>query len=288
MEQKLSSLPVSLFVDSVSAVEVDLVGPPLITSKSFDLFVRGQFDGRGQHWDLPYLPEKLVLPDVDSRMLLLALSQFSANSAAYVHYKAGFLQYNITDDMIPKHSPIRLNTVSLGIFVPELPGRYPNSPVVLQVSARSAPTVTYQPDSLTVGGSTLVEAFVLSPQQPPISIFQMQADCLTEIDLLLSEEAAGARISVKNFSLSLIQSSVGQVKVENMEKTLGFSLKILLPLVNEHLKNIFPFPANMPRLQNPVIRVLQGYIVIMTDLHLSQPPQDQDSPEDLRSFYSAL
>ncbi|XP_063815167.1 bactericidal permeability-increasing protein-like isoform X2 [Pseudophryne corroboree] len=177
MEELLSSLPVSWSVDSVSSLEFPLIGPPLITEKSLDLLIKGQFVGRSQRWDVPYPPEKLVLPDLDSRMLLLALSDFSANSAGFVHYKAGVLKSNITDDMIPKQSPLHLNTKSLGFFVPELPSRFPDSPpILLQVSARSAPIVSCQPDSLTVEVSVDMEVFVMYPDRPLIPIIQMQAE----------------------------------------------------------------------------------------------------------------
>ncbi|XP_072270375.1 bactericidal permeability-increasing protein-like [Pyxicephalus adspersus] len=265
VEKTLSTLPVSLSVDSVSDVEIDLVGPPLISNNSFDLLVRGEFVALSQHMT-PYRPEKLVLPDVDSRMLLLALSQFSANSAGFVHYKVGFLKYNITDDMIPKSSPIRLNMKSLQIFAPELLTRYPDSPpLLLQVSARSAPTVTCLLDSLTVQGSADIDVFAMYTDRPLISLFQLQADFLIGVDLVLSEETVGATISVGNFSLSLIHSNVGTVKVDTMQKTLNVAMKILLPILNGRLKKIIPLPSIL-RLQNPVVRVLQGYIVIMTDL----------------------
>ncbi|XP_040186119.1 bactericidal permeability-increasing protein-like [Rana temporaria] len=266
MEKTLSTLPVSIAVDSVSEVEVDLVGPPLITSERFDLLVKGDFVAQSQSLT-PYQPEKLVLPDVDSRMLLVALSQFSANSAGFVHYKAGFLKYNVTDDMIPTMSPIRLNINGLGIFAPEMPSRYPDSPpLLLQVSARSAPTVTCLLDSLTVQASMDIEVFAMYSGQPSISLFQIQADSLTGVDIVLSEETVGATISVKNFSLSLVRSSVGTVKVDAIQKTLNVALKFLLPLLNGHIKNIIPLPMNMLRLQNPVVRVMQGYVLIMTDL----------------------
>ncbi|KAM9296208.1 bactericidal permeability-increasing protein-like [Gastrophryne carolinensis] len=233
MEQVLNSLPVSLLVDSVSSVDVNLVGPPNITSESLDLLVKGEFVGHTERWDFPYPPEKLVIPDVDSRMLLLALSQFSANSAAFVHYKAGFLKLNITDDMVPRQSPIRLNMKSLAMFAPELSSHYPDSlPVLLQVSARSPPAISCEPDALSVQASTDVEAFVTYPDRPPVSIFQIQADCITGVDLVLSQEAMGATISVKNFSLALVHSDVGPVKVEAMQRTLNFALKLALPLVN--------------------------------------------------------
>ncbi|XP_044129065.1 bactericidal permeability-increasing protein-like [Bufo gargarizans] len=270
MEKSLSNFPVSLNVDMVSSFEISLLGPPLITEKRFDLLVKGDFVDRSHHWDLPFPPEKLFLPDVDSRMLLLALSEFTANSAGFVYYKAGALMSNVTDEMIPKQSPLRLNVKSLAMFVPELPSHFPDSPpIVLQVSARSAPTVTCQPDSLTVQASADIQAFVTYPNQTWLPIFQIQADSLTAVNVVLSNDTLGATISVKNFSLTLVHSNVGPIKMDALQKTLSFGLKIMTPVLNERLKKMIPLPTPLVCLQDPTVRVLQGYLVIMTDLQVT-------------------
>ncbi|XP_069808696.1 bactericidal permeability-increasing protein-like [Dendropsophus ebraccatus] len=281
METILSSLPVSLAVDQISTFEISLLGPPSITEKNFDLLVKGEFVGRYHHWDLPFPPEKLVLPDVDSRMLILALSEFTANSAGFVHYQEGALQINVTDDMIPKQSPIHLNMRSLAMFVPELPSHFPDSlPILLQVSARSAPTVSCQPDSLTVQVSADVQAYVTYPNQTQIPIFQIQVDSVTEVNVVLAEETMGATIAVKNFSLKLIHSSVGPVKMDNLQRTLSLGLKLMTPMLNERLKTMLPLPTPLLRLQDPFIRVLQGYLIIMTDLQVTPLSHSSVKPEN--------
>ncbi|CAN2390665.1 lipopolysaccharide binding [Pristimantis euphronides] len=270
MNKILSSLPVALSVDQVSLFEVPLLGPPVITEDRFDLLLLGEFVGRFQHWDLPFPPEKLVLPDVDSRMLLLALSEYTANSAGFVHYKAGVLRINITDDMIPKASPLRLNVKSLAMFMPELPSHFPDSPpLLLQVSARSAPTVSCQPDSLTVAVSADVQAFAMYQNQTLRPVFRMQADSVTAVTVVLSEETLGATVAVTNFSLTLVHSDAGPVKMDSLEKTLSFGLKIMTPILNERLKTMIPLPTSLLRLQDPVMRVLKGYLVVLTDLQVT-------------------
>ncbi|KAM4606876.1 bactericidal permeability-increasing protein-like, partial [Discoglossus pictus] len=183
-------------VDSVAAIEVPLVAPPLVNENNLELAVKGQFVGLTQRWEPPYTPEKLVLPDLDSRMLLLALSQFSANSAGYVHYKAGALRSNVTDDMIPKISPLRLNIKGLAMFAPELPQRFPDSPpLLLQVSARSPPSLSFLEDSLTLQVSADIRLFAMYPERPLDPLFQLQADGEFQVDIVLSEESVGASLT---------------------------------------------------------------------------------------------
>ncbi|XP_053556101.1 bactericidal permeability-increasing protein isoform X2 [Bombina bombina] len=190
--------PVSWRVDSVSAVEFPLVVPPNITELILELGVKGEFVGIAQRWEAPFPPEKFVLPDIDSRMLLLGLSQFTVNSAGYVHYKSGFLRANVTDDMIPKESPLRLNIKSLGIYAPELPTRFPDSPpVLLQISASSPPFVSCQSNALTVQVATDIQIFAMNPKQQLAPLFQLQSDGEFQVDLLLSEQSLGAQLAEK-------------------------------------------------------------------------------------------
>ncbi|KAM4603232.1 bactericidal permeability-increasing protein-like, partial [Discoglossus pictus] len=259
LEGIISNLPVSQPVDSVAAIEVPLVAPPLVNENNLELAVKGQFVGLTQRWEPPYTPEKLVLPDLDSRMLLLALSQFSANSAGYVHYKAGALRSNVTDDMIPKISPLRLNIKGLAMFAPELPQRFPDSPpLLLQVSARSPPSLSFLEDSLTLQVSADIRLFAMYPERPLDPLFQLQADGEFQVDIVLSEESVGASLTSRNFSLSLIHSDVGLVKVDALQNIATLALKVVVcPLVNERLRKILHLPLARVRLQNPSVRLLQ-------------------------------
>ncbi|KAG8567283.1 hypothetical protein GDO81_013561 [Engystomops pustulosus] len=112
MEKVLINLPVTLSVDEAALFDISLLGPPLITEKTFDLLVKGEFDGRFHHWDLPLSPEEIILPDIDSRMLLMAVSEYTANSAGFVHYKTGALKINITDDMVSGDTFKEINILS--------------------------------------------------------------------------------------------------------------------------------------------------------------------------------
>ncbi|NP_001088621.1 uncharacterized protein LOC495518 precursor [Xenopus laevis] len=276
MEKLLSSLPVTQPVDSVAALEVALVSPPLITEQNVDLLVKGQFVGLSQHWDIPYSPVEIDLPDADSAVVF-AVSQFSANSAAYVHYKSGLLRANITDNMIPKESPFRLNTKSFAAFAPELPNRFPDSPpLLLQVSAQSPPEVTCQADLLTLSVSLDLQVSALYPQRPLVPVFELQADFETQINILLSEETMGAQLALRNFSLALLHSDAGPVKVEQLQRMMSFALKgIIFPLLNKKLQNIFLIPTPLVRLQNPTVRVFQGYLVVVSDLEIDIWTQPQ-------------
>ncbi|KAG8567278.1 hypothetical protein GDO81_013558 [Engystomops pustulosus] len=106
----------------------------------------------------------------------------------------------------------------------------------------------------------------------------MQANSLTAVNMVLSEETFGATIYVKNFQLTLVHSNVGPVKMDNLQKTLSFGLKIMTPVLNERLKKMFLLPFH---LQDPIVHVEKGYLLIMTDLlvttlsHYKMKPENQ-------------
>ncbi|NXX84345.1 BPI protein, partial [Urocolius indicus] len=102
-------------------------------------------------------------PLAQEPMLLLALSEFVANSAAFAYFTAGALRRNITSDSLPRRFPLQLRTKSVGLFSPQLQELYPDQPMELQLWARRQPLFSCRPDALhgTLYGSA--EASVMLP-----------------------------------------------------------------------------------------------------------------------------
>uniref|UniRef100_A0A8C5MSA7 Bactericidal permeability-increasing protein n=1 Tax=Leptobrachium leishanense TaxID=445787 RepID=A0A8C5MSA7_9ANUR len=165
-------------VDSVSSLEYQLVDLPQIKEQSLDLLVKGQFIGHSQRWDFPGQPVNLVLPEADSHMVLLALSEFSANSAGYVHFMSGILSYNVTDNIVSAgvRYIITYSCFFPSVFCLQITTQFPDSPtLLLHVWAHSPPAVTCQPDILTVNISVDMQLYATYPEKPPIPIFQIKA-----------------------------------------------------------------------------------------------------------------
>uniref|UniRef100_A0A8C0QHG1 Bactericidal permeability-increasing protein n=1 Tax=Chelonoidis abingdonii TaxID=106734 RepID=A0A8C0QHG1_CHEAB len=187
--------------------------------------------------DTPFSPAPFLLPDEGDHMLLLGLSEFSANSAAFVYFTAGSLRKNFRDDMIPKRSPIRLNTGSVGVFFPEVRKLYPDMPMELHLSARKQPLLTCRPDSLALALFGTAEAFVVLPNATLASAFLL--------DLVsagqgpghpgsLSPRGPGILLPLGSGSSPL--TSAPFVSPEKLKK--GFPLPSIynLSLVNPHVK----------------------------------------------------
>ncbi|KAL8179864.1 UNVERIFIED_CONTAM: hypothetical protein K2H54_073671, partial [Gekko kuhli] len=119
LEPYLQTLPVTAKIDKVSGIDYSLVGPPVATSDSLDLGLKGEFFSLAHRSAAPFEPPALPFPVDHDRMLYFGASSYLFNTAGYVYYQAGALTYDITDDMIPKESKLRLNTSSFGPLVPQ-------------------------------------------------------------------------------------------------------------------------------------------------------------------------
>ncbi|NWV70131.1 BPI protein, partial [Malurus elegans] len=109
-------------------------------------------------------------------MLLFAITEFLANSAAFTYFTAGALRRNISSDMLPRQFPLQLRTRNMEIFSPKLQERYPDQPMELHLWARQQPLLSCHPDALhgTLFGSA--EAFVVLPNATRVPVFLLNID----------------------------------------------------------------------------------------------------------------
>ncbi|NXJ83217.1 BPI protein, partial [Trogon melanurus] len=118
----------------------------------------------------------VVLPAAQEPMLLLAVTEFVANSAAFVYFTAGALRRNISSDTLPRRFPIQLRTKNMGLFVPQLQELYPDRPMELQLWARQQPLLSCHPDALHGALFGSAEAFVVLPNAIRVPAFLLNID----------------------------------------------------------------------------------------------------------------
>ncbi|XP_071059376.1 bactericidal permeability-increasing protein-like [Pseudochaenichthys georgianus] len=104
-------------------------------------------------------------------MLYIGVSSFTIESAAFVYNTAGALSLYITDDMIPTISPIRLNTQTFGVFIPQIAQRFPGLMMKLLVKMAKAPVITFEPNNATVQSFASVTAYAIQPNATLTPLF---------------------------------------------------------------------------------------------------------------------
>ncbi|NWH39189.1 BPI protein, partial [Chloropsis hardwickii] len=115
-------------------------------------------------------------PVAHEPMLLLAVTEFVANSAAFTYFTAGALRRNISSDMLPRRFPLQLRTKSMEVFSPQLQERYPDQPMELQLWARQQPLLSCHPDALHGTLFSSAEAFVVLPNATRVPAFLLNID----------------------------------------------------------------------------------------------------------------
>ncbi|NXN34853.1 LBP protein, partial [Rhinoptilus africanus] len=130
-------------------------------------------------------------------MLLLAVTDFVVNSAAFTYFTAGALHRNISDDMLPRRFPLQLKTKSMGLFSPKLQERYPNHPMELHLSARRQPLLSFRPDALHGTLFSSAEAFVVLPNATRVPAFLLNIDANVTGKPLISRNRLGGTVSLK-------------------------------------------------------------------------------------------
>uniref|UniRef100_A0A8C8DRD1 Bactericidal permeability-increasing protein n=1 Tax=Oryzias sinensis TaxID=183150 RepID=A0A8C8DRD1_9TELE len=170
LNPRLKTLNVLAKVDKYAEIEYSMVSSPQISQPAIDLNLKGEFYNIGRHQEAPFPAPAFSLPAQSSNMIYIALSSFTPNSAGFVYNNAGVLSMYVTDDMIPRSSPIRLSTSTFGFFIPQVTMRSrPSAPMTspqdlrLYSFADKNPVVKFQPNVMTVDATATATAYAIQP-----------------------------------------------------------------------------------------------------------------------------
>ncbi|XP_061583942.1 bactericidal permeability-increasing protein-like [Cololabis saira] len=264
----LKTLNVVAKVDQYAEIEYSLVSSPNISKPAIELNLKGEFYNIGKHQEPPFAAAAFSLPQQNNKMLYIGISAFTANSAAYVYNKAGILSLYITDDMIPKGSPLRLSTRTFGVFVPEIAKRYPGLMMKLLVKAEKNPITTFEPNNMTVQATAGVTAYAIQPNGTLSPLFVLNVDTSVTTNMVVSGMKLAGSVSLNKMTVTLGTSYVGQFQVRSLDNILQLLMKmVVIPRVNVQLAKGYPLPAlGKMSLQNTELQVLKDFMMIGTDV----------------------
>ncbi|XP_075372860.1 bactericidal permeability-increasing protein-like [Mycteria americana] len=280
LEAALKNMKASTQLDSFVAIDHSLLGQPAITAEHGDVALKGEFFRVGKHQQGPSsappaalpvaLPAALptALPAAHEPTLLLAVTEFVANSAAFAYFTAGALRRNISSDMLPRRFPLQLRTKSMGVFSPQLQERYPDQPMELHLSARRQPLLSCRPDALHGALFGSAEAFVVLPNATRVPAFLLNIDANVTANPTITGNRLGGTVSLKGLSVAQVTSHVGPVEVKRLETLLKFGLWLFgVPRANKRLQAGVPLPTlHGLSLLNPRLSLQEGFVLITTDL----------------------
>lgn len=271
LNPQLETLNVLAKVDKYAEIEYSMVSSPTVLKSSIDLSLKGEFYNIGKHQEPPFSPAAFNLPPQNNNMLYIGMSAFTVNSAAFVYNNAGVLSLSITDDMIPKSSPIRLNTKTFGVIIPQIAKQFPGLMMKLLVKMEKPPTLTFEPNNAAVQATATVTAFAIQPSSTLSPLFVLNLEASVSVRMFVSEMKLAAAVTLNKMDLTLDKSNVGDFQVGPLENVFQGVLKlVVIPAVNAQLAEGYPLPTiGKMKLMNTQLDVLKDYILIGTDVQFS-------------------
>ncbi|XP_023117085.1 bactericidal permeability-increasing protein-like [Amphiprion ocellaris] len=267
----LKTLNVLAKVDQYAEIEYSMVSSPIISNSSIDLSLKGEFYNIGRHQEPPFSPKDFSLPPQINNMLYIGMSVFTANSAAFVYDKAGALSLYITDDMIPKGSPFRLNTRTFGVFIPQIAQKFPGLMMKLLVKTVKNPIITFEPNNVTIQATATVTAYAIQPNSTLSPLFVLNLETSVSANVFVSGMRLAGSVTLNKMNLTLGTSYVGQFQVRSLDNMLQMLLKVVvIPKLNVQLGKGYPLPTiGKMKLVNSQLQVLKDYMLIGTDVQFT-------------------
>ncbi|XP_068120225.1 bactericidal permeability-increasing protein-like isoform X2 [Hyperolius riggenbachi] len=269
VESALQNLAVTAKLNDVVAIDFSLIAPPAVSPDSVDMDMKGEIFGIHHNSTPPFSPQPMSLPDDQNWMIYIAVSEFLFNSAGFAYQSSGMLVFNVTDDMIPKGSPVRLNTSSFGIMIPQLNKMYPNMLMKLMLTSPSAPSLNIAPGNVSLAPVLEVQAYAILPNSSlaPLFLLKLTTDIFAEVYVNSSQIVGNLKLD--RVQIELEHSDIGSFSVTMMESAMNvFISSSVLPKVNEFLRKGYPLPTlHNVTLENVVLKLYQHYLVLGVDVH---------------------
>ncbi|KAI5770204.1 LBP protein [Gulo gulo luscus] len=268
LQPYLQTLPVTTEIDSFAGIDYSLMEAPQATAQMLDVMFKGEIFSRDHYSPVTFLAPVMSLPEQHDRMVYFAVSDYVFNTASLVYHESGYLNFSITDDMVPQGSNIRLTTKSFRPFVPRLARLYPNMNLELQGAMASAPFLNFSPGNLSSTPLMEIEGFVLLPSSVREPVFRLGVATNVSAMLTFNTSKITGFLKPGKIQVELKESKVGVFNVELLEALLNYYiLNTLYPKVNEKLAEGFPLPLLKDiQLYDPVLEIHKDFLFLGTNL----------------------
>ncbi|KAI9531015.1 hypothetical protein NQZ68_000507 [Dissostichus eleginoides] len=265
LEYHLQAMEVSIQVDEDLVLDIPLTGVPVIDASSMILSLKGEFYDRKTH-EPPFEAQNFTVPEQPDYMLSMGLSEFTVNSASYALYSGGRLQVLITDSMIPPYIHVRLNTSSMGPYVPQLPKMFPGLLMNLQVYASEVPMLSFQPGVVKLDLAGAVKASAIEPNSTQIPLFKLNVDLKFDGKVWVAAGRLKGSMALQSLTLTLAGSEVGHFETDALESLVKIGVMAGLAKLNVELGKGVDLPRmRNAQLVNTVLGVEEGFIAMCSD-----------------------
>lgn len=246
LQPYLQTLPVTADIDTILGIDYSLVAAPQAKAQTLDVMFKGEIFNRNHRSPVTTPTPTMSLPEDSKQMVYFAISDQAFNIATRVYHQAGYLNFTITDDMLPPDSNIRLNTKAFRPFTPLITRKYPDMNLELLGTVVSAPLLNVSPGNLSLAPQMEIEGFVILPSSARESVFRLGVVTNVFVSLTFDNSKVTGMLHPEKAQVRLIESKVGMFNVNLFQAFLNYYLlNSLYPDVNDELAKGFPLP--LPR-----------------------------------------
>lgn len=272
LQPYLQTLPVTTEIDNLTSIDYSLMEAPRVTDHVLDVRFKGEIFNHDHRSPVTFVAPAMSLPEEHSRMVYFAISDYVFNTASLVYQEAGYLNFSITDDMVPPDSPIRLTTKSFRVFVPRLAKLYPNMNLELQGAVVPAPFLNFSPGNLSLAPNMEIDAFVILPSSAREPVFRLGVTTNVSAVLTFNTTKITGFLKPGKVQVELKESKVGVFNVELLEALINFHiLNTLYPKINDKLAKGLPLPLlKHIRLYDLVLQIHKDFLFLGSNIQYTK------------------
>lgn len=224
----------------------------------------------------------------DTKMMYLWITDYTANTLAYVAQKHAFLKYNLTADNFPANNRSFMNTtcklLCIGKLIPQIGSKYPNMQVDTMIASTATPSLTMTQKSITL--TTQFNASLYATPFPkglhnnsmkmasyssstPAFLLTLGLNLSLSFQANIQNERLVGKITDSSFKVAVLKSAVGNVSSGVLNLILGGAMKLVgIPYINSIAAKGIDLPITGAgfSLVNTGINLLDGAFVISADV----------------------
>lgn len=236
----LRSLPRSVNLDNVTALNMTFVNDPQYGNSSIEFDIDGLFTSAvARTSNFQKNPQLSLSCGGASKMLLLSLDEAVFNSALEVYFKAGSMHWVV--DKVPDQS--LLNTASWKFIIPRLYWSYPNDAMVLNISTASSPIMRIMSDKIdaTINADMIVDV-LHGTETVPVACISIVVSASGVVKT--SGNIVYGSVELDNFSLAMKWSEIGNFHMSLIQGVIRVFLNtVCMPYLNSRLGHGFILPV---------------------------------------------
>jgi len=277
LDSVIATIPISYTLEDdnvpLATLGFGLTTAPIIGSNYISLSVAGVWSTVPGGAVSPYTPT--AMPTLDTtEMLEVTLVPYVFDSAIWVLWKEGKLEYTVTPADVPATSPVKLNTTNFKGYVPLLYQKYPNKGLEIKITPGTPlPLTKMNSSGITINLKIDMEVMVIVDNKTITPAFILELDVVASAKATLNNTAISINLSHVSDSATLKKSYIGTFDPTTLETVIKFLLTgVLYPYANKIANKGFDLPV-VPdvKLNNPTIIYGNGYLSVASDITYVPP-----------------